>query len=633
MIRKSLIYIFSIWIILPSLMLSAQENQTQVSDSSGAISPSYMPVSSCKIEPHLFNLLDYKEVDTTIDKTHFFDQLMFTENIYQTLGIFGQAHQSINFNYTHDRGFTYLQLPYNLYYRKLKDLDFYEVKSSFTKLAYTFGLPKENKFDVTHAQHFRGVTAIFDLHSYSNPGYFLHQKTTFFVGDFQLKYEIPSKIYGFRVAYIFNRFSNEENGGLSDFTEDKSDIYDYNDFLKHSAANLQGYSVNSEYATGKVVSHDLLFQQYVNILTKNKRYLGTLTHTMQYQYYKINYFDTSLDTLYYNTYNFSADTTNDSLRYMSVVNTLQWSTFSPFEKFSDKKYFIHFAGGLMHEYSENRLFKYFGNTFTLFARTQIRLFSLMDISGQISYSFLGYNKNDAIANAKVSWAISRKKEHYVGFEGAYYRVSPDYIFSYYSGNHNLWDTSWSKQNILTLNAFWTYSKYKVAFNYFMLHDFLIFNESSRPFPITNFVSIFQLNLYAPFKIKNFGFDANIYLQYSDNQLIQVPVFAGKASTYYIFKIFKSKLQLQIGIDMMYNTSYYADAYDPVIHQFYSQNYFKTGNYFYLDANICIKVKRINIFFRAGHVLSGLMGYNYFTTPYYPMADRKFAVGVQWRFYD
>jgi hypothetical protein len=614
-------------------MLGAQENQTQASDSVSAISPNYMPVSFCKIEPHLFNLLEYREVDTTIDKTHFFDPLMFTENIYQSLGITGQAHQSINFDFIHDRGFTYMQLPYNLYYKKQNDLAFYEVKTSFTKLAYTFGLPKENAIDVTHAQYFRGVTAVFDLHSYSNPGYFLHQATANFVGDIQLKYEIPSKVYGFRVAYIFNRFSNEENGGLSDFTDDKSNIYDYEDFLQQNADNLQGYSVNSEYATGKVVSHDLLFQQYVNIKTGKNRYLGTLTHTLQYRNFKITYFDTELDSLYYDTYNFSADTTNDSIQYLSVVNTLQWSSFSPFEKISDKNNFIHFAGGLMHEYSENRLYKYFGNTFTLFAGTQIRLFAVMDIAGQISYSFMGYNDNDAIANAKVTWAINRKHAHYIGIESAYYRISPDYIYSYYSGNHNYWDTSWSKQNILTLSAYWTRTKYKVAFNYYMLHDYLIFDENKQPLPITNFVSIFQLNLYAPFRIKNFGLDANIYLQYADNQFIQVPVFAGKASTFYIFNMFKNKLQLQLGFDMMYNTSYYANAYDPVIHQFYYQNYFKTGNYFYLDANISIKVKRINIFFRVGHVLSGLMGYNYFTTPYYPMTDRKFAVGVKWRFYD
>ncbi|MEG2071304.1 MAG: putative porin, partial [Bacteroidales bacterium] len=175
--------------------------------------------------------------------------------------------------------------------------------------------------------------------------------------------------------------------------------------------------------------------------------------------------------------------------------------------------------------------------------------------------------------------------------------------------------------------------YKASFNYFLVDNMVMLNQESRPFCVETPINVFQLHLYAPIRIKGFGFDANMYLQYASKSYISVPLFAGKASTFYVFKLFKKKMQLQIGFDMMYTTSYMANGYDPILHQFYYQDQNTTGHYFYLDANITIQVQRIAFFFRAGHFLSGIIGNNYFSTPFYPETARRFNLGITWRFYD
>jgi len=146
-------------------------------------------------------------------------------------------------------------------------------------------------------------------------------------------------------------------------------------------------------------------------------------------------------------------------------------------------------------------------------------------------------------------------------------------------------------------------------------------------------NVIQFHLFAPIRVKGFGMDVNAYLQYSSSVALNVPLFAFRASPYYIFNVLRGKLKIQIGCDLMYNTLYYADGYDPVMHQFYFQRTMRVGNYVYWDANLTMKIKRITFFFRAGHILSGVVGQFYFLTPDYPAQGRNFQLGINWKFYD
>ncbi|MFA5781089.1 MAG: putative porin, partial [Bacteroidales bacterium] len=67
--------------------------------------------------------------------------------------------------------------------------------------------------------------------------------------------------------------------------------------------------------------------------------------------------------------------------------------------------------------------------------------------------------------------------------------------------------------------------------------------------------------------------------------------------------------------------------------FYLQNDFKSDNYPFFDFFVNLKIKRARIYLKFDHVNSGLMGYNYYMIPHYPMSDRAFKFGISWMFYD
>ena len=624
----------------------AQETKPKTHDTT-ALSPLFMPVFYAPVSPLFTAEMRYEPIDTlNVITTHHSDPQLYVENIHQSLGNFGQAHQSMGYQRENRYGFSLLTLPYPLMFRQQEDLYFYKLKNAYTKLAYNLGFLKEHEFHATHAQYVRGVTVAANLHGYTNPGSYTNQKASNMIVDALIHYEIPSNWYGFRVSYIFNRLLINENGGLVDYSDT---------LLKPppdgKPAEPTSYRVNSDYALSKIVSNDVLFHQYINLQSKTKRYFGTISHTFQFQHFKSDYIDYKIDTNYYN-YCLSAltDTLSDTLamplQYYNVRNTLQWSSYRPYKETPDKSYFLHIDAGITHEFVNNVYPSYKLNTITPFARAHIRLFKVMDIYGQFSYSFMGYNQNDALAAASVEWSLNRSKRHYFGFAASYDRISPDFImtknggFQTYSDTVHTsfaqWDSNFNKQNFLKLSAYWNYKRYFIRLNYFMEYNRVFWNSDMQPFANSKYTSIVQLCLYAPLRIKGFGLTANMYLQYANSQYVQLPLFAGKLSIYYVFNFFARKLKVQVGTDMMYNSPYYADGYNPAFHQFYWQDKHKVGNFLYLDANLSLQVQRIAFYVRAGNLLSGLLGYHYYTTPAYPMKSIKnpnVTLGISWRFYD
>lgn len=633
------VVIITLLLLAAAFRAAAQEDENaeddlfhHTIDSAMAISPLYLPTSWTELGTIFFKPAEYKGIDTTADLIAQHDPMEQTENICQTLGIIGQAHKFVNFNYEKEPGFALLTFPYPLYFKEQEDLKFYKLKTTYTNLGFSYNIiPEQYLLSATHTQNIRDkVNYAINLRGLASNGSYTNQRTNNLVADALIHYEIPSQIYGFRASYIVNYFTLHENGGLFDMASFTA---------QDSLEPTKSYNMKLYNATSKLLTHDVLFQQYVNIIAKNKRkekenYWGTFMHTFRFRKQQVTYNDYDLDTLYYGkVFYLSSDTTCDTMRFYTFSNTLQWSSFKPYKEETNEKYFIHFTGGITYEYTRYAQGNYTGHALIPFAQIHSRLFSVMDIHGRIFYTLGGYQNNDLNARASVSWAISRKHRHFIGTGIDYYFRTPDYAYSHFFSNGKYWSNQWKKQNILRFSAYWEREGYKAEFNYFMLHNYVAIDSLWEPHAIDKYINIIQLHLFAPVYVKGFGAKVNIYLQYSNNKAVQVPIFAGKLDAFYRLNIFKNKAKLQFGLALAYNTNYYADAYCPMLHSFCTQDKVKVGNYLYFDPSIAIQVQRIALYFKVTHVLCGAMKYRYFTTPDYPMENRQFILGITWRFFD
>lgn len=618
--KISIIFLFSF--LMFQVAHSQEEKKYQI-DSIMDLSPEYLPTYKAFATNIEFMPLQFLLIDTNLEQVNHYDPTMRTENIYQTLGTTGQAHKSLIYSYDRKMGVEYQVFPYPFYFKKQSDLEFYKMKSTYSNIAYAFGFPKESEFFATFAKSTKGVTIAANIFANFNEGAFVHQINRNLCGDFFLHYEIPSSIYGFRASYIINHLSNFENGGL----------LNPEDYMNKTAVNNAGYAVRSPNASTWITTQDLALQNYVNIINSNKKYFGTFSYDFQYQQDKTKYLDQH-DTIYpyYGSF-FSTEATNDSAKFFNVRNVLQWSNFKPYQEAKTKNYFFNIVGGIMHEYYGLTYVKRSSNSFTLFARTELRLFKEMDIFANFSYSFNGYIANDAIAKVGASWAINREKNHLIGIQAHFSRTAPEYVMTYRNSNHFQWDTTFAKQNITALKLFWTFKGYRASLNYYYIDNLVYLNHQYQPEQNIANGNFIQLSTYIPYRYKQFGVDANLNLQYCSKDVIKVPIFAGKISVFYIFQLLKKRLKIQVGVDGMYNTAFFADGYLPVTQQFYQQKTQKIGNFFYFDANITVRIERLAFYLRGGNLVGILQSNRSFSTPNYPLKNFGINIGITWRFHD
>jgi hypothetical protein len=99
---------------------------------------------------------------------------------------------------------------------------------------------------------------------------------------------------------------------------------------------------------------------------------------------------------------------------------------------------------------------------------------------------------------------------------------------------------------------------------------------------------------------------------------------------------KEILRLQVGVDGRFNTSYYAQGYNPALSVFYNQDETKVGDYPYLDAFVAAKWKRMRILLKYQHWNCNLFrraNNEYFAIARYPLNPGMFKIGISWTFYD
>ena len=103
--------------------------------------------------------------------------------------------------------------------------------------------------------------------------------------------------------------------------------------------------------------------------------------------------------------------------------------------------------------------------------------------------------------------------------------------------------------------------------------------------------------------------------------------------YFEDKLFKGALESRVGIDIHYTADYYGPAYMPATGQFYVQREDFLNFYPAADLFINIKVKSVRAFVMFQNINLGLFAAGYFSAYRYPMPDRAFKLGLEWKFWN
>lgn len=583
---------------------------------------------------------EHRWLDTSYQAIQRYDPLLRQDRFFQTTGNIGLAHQSISFSPNTTTGFDAGIHSFDEYKIGDEDIRYYASMLPFTQLRYSTGSKKEQLFSVTHSHNIKRqvvIAAHFNIINAFGRRSF-RQKSDDINTYFTASYTTRNQRYAAFAHYYYNRLKCMENGGIlvDSLYEQFREGRNITQFAYGLTNALNTYKENAWFLK-QVLNLDFRKKDSVSGEMKGVS-LGHFTLSTSYKNPKYIYTDEGNSADYYPFFFGTNDssTITDSIYYKRIENQLTWTN-NHLTKNNQPPVFRFFASA-RHAYIE--IHEEPNNTYisqlTPSAGFNLNLFQRLLLSASAEYVLGDVNGGDMKGQAGLSLILSEeKKPSVLNLEASFTKTELPWIAKHTYTSYYRWDNSFGKQQTISAALSFLYPRLKTSVQWVNMKDFLYWDQTGRPNQYSSgTINVFSLFVKKEFVFGKFAIDNKAILQYSTNEnIIHLPLFTATQSYFFTFQMFKKALGVQTGIDLWYNTPYYADSWNPSTRQFTLQYDKKTGNYIYIDVFVNLKIKRAFLFLKLDHANAGLMGYNYYSTPHYPFADRAFKFGVSWLFHD
>jgi len=517
------------------------------------------------------------------------------------------------------------------YYLKSEEMPHYaHVKVPYSEIFYTMGSSEENYLrGELAAQASKRLYYGIRFSSQSSMGFMTNSQVRNANFDGLVAFETFNKRYDYEVEYVYNKFKFGENGGLSDDT-----YYDSTQF------DRQVLAVSLNEASNSIKSHKVFFKQHLNIgktstdSTKN-RFIGQLYLNSFFKTTTREYFDKSWDSSYYQNAYFDAIKSHDSITMQDIGTDFGFTNFYP----NKHQYFIFNFGA---EYSNKKYFdgfnSYYFNYISPHADAIFDFYKVI-LEGGFKYQIkmdkpqtLSIGANDLNFYTTAKFPLIK----YFILDASFKMDlnSPEISATKIYTNHFIWDNTFEKQKHIELNSHLKYKGYKLEVAVHNTTDYLYFDSLVQPKQYADNIQVLTAKFKKRFALKNVGTAVMLMYQKSSNEeIIRLPEFVGRASFFFSFPMFKGALDIHPGIDLTYISSYYADNYNPSVMQFHNQNEVLADGQLYADFFINFKIKRVRVFLNYMNAGSHLGAYHYFLVSHYPQKDATLRIGFSWRFFD
>ena len=234
----------------------------------------------------------------------------------------------------------------------------------------------------------------------------------------------------------------------------------------------------------------------------------------------------------------------------------------------------------------------------------------------------------------------------------FHRETPSFYYRNYHARHLWWENDLDKtihtRIMGTLSFPKTRTKLRVAvdeiknYTYFS-QSYDITEEGLRtgvmvtPMQESGGINLLTAQLEQNFRLGILNWENQFTYQHSSKEsVLPVPAFNAYTNLYIKFKVVKV-LNVDLGADMRYFTSYEAPDYSPYMGQYTVQgngeNNVKIGNYPIVNIYANVHIKHTRFFVMMSHINAGQGDKNYFFAPHYPMNERVFRIGVSWNFFN
>jgi hypothetical protein len=567
-------------------------------------------------EDLFYNRKNYRSLDTTILNRHRWSYLQRFNYQYQDLGNIGTALNPI---YPVVRDFSGAVSGFNVY-RLFYDTEepvYYDTKSPYTKINVIWGGAGRALTDIEFT---RNINSRWNFGFTYRPILVDKQFERKRRGDRQ----IVAHYYDFHTSYkskderyllLFNfrrtRHRVFENGGVKiDSTDSQELFFDKEASPKMVAAETQQFLRNYH-----------LYNQYS--LANALQIYETIDWTREANYFFQNF--STEDPLIRNTF-------FDNWEKIKT-DTLHASDLVRFSSFKSESGLKGRAGFLFYNvYYKLRTYAVYHRYDTLgFSKTGIENFlggrlafdidSLTRLSGSAEINQLGNYSIDAkftskLVDASFVQSISR----------------PAFVYNQYWGAHDFWQNDFGNITGLKMEGFLKtpFKKFFISpgLGYTLINNYLYFKkgnygqdqtilpqQSSSVINIANPQVRWAINLTKGIKFSG-SIINNLTLSDPDGAL-SIPDWLATGQLALEDSWFKNNLQIQLGVDVIWRSSYNAMGYDIPIQQYYIQNSEAVGAALLVDPFLNAKMKRGRLWVKYHNLMQLVQQTGYIVTPGYP----------------
>ncbi len=254
----------------------------------------------------------------------------------------------------------------------------------------------------------------------------------------------------------------------------------------------------------------------------------------------------------------------------------------------------------------------------------------------ISGDFVG---NFLVAGA--SYLINNK--HKVSTQIKTHSAAPNFNFLLFQSdyiNYN-WQNNFNNVKTQQLNLEFTSEKIiNLSASYTGIDNYAYFavkvNDSTpTPHQFEGRVDYIKLKVQKEFRYKKFGLENTFLIQDAINgyEALKLPRFITRNTLYFEDNWFKKALFIQTGATFKYYSDYSMNSYDPILGEFYIQEFDELGGYPQFDIFFNARVQQVRFYFKYENFNALFSSTNnYFAAPGYPYRDAVIRFGIVWNFF-
>ena len=582
--------------------------------------------------------LKLRRVDSSVKSFHRYNITEKQRVPYYNIGNFGTAYYPLIFAYDRDPGFQSGFNSFDLYFLHPEQLRFFTTKTPYTNLDFIFGGKEEIVGGADYSQNINPRANIgFSYHRNNFKGQEANQLSIHNTLSLRHWLQTKNRFYDLKFAFVFNQVKNQENGGWAIDSVFENPIYKrrksfvptnltaaLNNWKNQYLLTVQTFNIGPKesYAANDSVTKERIVPKYA------------IEHTLSYDNRKFIFKDYKEDSAFYKNTFFDTDSTTDITHTWNLSNKILFKnvlndssgnkpfysagiiySFIRFEQYSIDKFVhdIQLTGEAGQE-NDSATFNY-------------KAGFVIDLSPK----YIGDLKASAEMRLNFKHTLS------VGVDANLSLSSPTQKEEFFISNHFIWFNDFKKIFSAQAGAHFNWQKQLLyaGINDQFIQNYIYYDTTSTPQQLHKAINILQVHLVKDFDFKFLYWGNDFFVQWiSDKDIIRLPVFYMKQTFYYKGTWISHKLNAQLGFDIIYNTNFKGNTYQPSLAEFYHQDQETIKFYPILDLFFTLNVKHTNIFLRWEHVDQGLFKQKgIYTAPDYPYLNRAFRVGVIWQFFD